>query len=115
VTLPAAAAAGDQEDPACWAAYAQFVPHVLATAPVGDHPDFLTAASTLLLTLDQLGEREAARALGEDTLPRCRRVLGPDHVITRDATVALTHAMSRSGDVKAARAPGPPPEEPPGL
>jgi hypothetical protein len=29
------------------------------------------------------GEAEAARALGQDTVERCRRVLGPDHPITR--------------------------------
>jgi hypothetical protein len=28
------------------------------------------------------GEAEPARALGEDTLPRCRRLLGPNGVIT---------------------------------
>jgi hypothetical protein len=68
-----------------------------------DHPDSLTAASTLTLGLIQLGEAKAARALGEDTLPRCRRVLGPDHTITLWAAVALTGALARLGDAEAAR------------
>ncbi len=44
-----------------------------------DHPDTLTAASTLTRALVSLGEAEPARTLSEDTLSRCRRVLGPDH------------------------------------
>src|SRR4051794_41707266 len=40
-----------------------------------DHPDTLTAASALSHALNSLGEAEPARALGEDTLRRCRRVL----------------------------------------
>jgi hypothetical protein len=53
-----------------------------------DHPDTLTAASTLTLDLFAVGEEELARALGEDTLRRCRRVLGPDHPITLVAATA---------------------------
>src|SRR3954447_14895895 len=37
VAVLAAACPGDPEDPANWAAYAQLAPHVLATAPLGDH------------------------------------------------------------------------------
>jgi tetratricopeptide repeat protein len=37
-----------------------------------DHPDTLTAASSLTRALVGLGERERASALGEDTLQRCR-------------------------------------------
>ena len=33
----------------------------------------------LSIALNVLGEAEPARDLGEDTLRRCRRVLGPDH------------------------------------
>jgi ABC-type arginine/histidine transport system permease subunit len=47
-----------------------------------DHPTTLRAAGALTGALVRLGEAEAARALGEDTLQRCRRVLGPDHSIT---------------------------------
>jgi hypothetical protein len=36
--------------------------------------------------LSVLGEAEPARALAEDTLVRCRRVLGPDHPITQSLT-----------------------------
>ncbi len=47
--------------------------------------------SLLVLPLDRLGEGEPARVLGEDTLQRCRGVLGPDHLITRYlARVAVT-------------------------
>jgi hypothetical protein len=42
----------------------------------------LGAAATLTGALARLGEAEPARALGEDTLQRSRRVLGPDHPIT---------------------------------
>jgi Tetratricopeptide repeat len=36
---------------------------------------------------------ERARALGEDTLQRSRRVLGPDHSITLWVATALTGAL----------------------
>ena len=45
------------------------------------------------LALAQSGEAEPARALGEDTLQRARRVLGPDHVIVLSTVAALTHAL----------------------
>jgi hypothetical protein len=48
-------------------------------------------------------EAEAARALGEDTLQRCRRVLGPDHPITLWAAAALTTALGLLGEAKLAR------------
>ncbi len=69
-----------------------------------DHPDTLTAASTLTLALVQLGETEAGRALAEDTLQRSRRVLGPDHPTT--LIVATTLAASRMllGQTEAGRA-----------
>jgi hypothetical protein len=43
----------------------------------------------LALALAGLGEHEQARALGQDTLERCRRVLGPNHL----ATLRLEHAL----------------------
>jgi hypothetical protein len=39
------------------------------------------------------GEPEPARALGQDTLQRARRVLGPDHVVVLSTGTALTHAL----------------------
>ena len=36
-----------------------------------------------------VGEAEPARALGQDTLPRCRRVLGPEHPITQNLTQGM--------------------------
>jgi hypothetical protein len=47
-----------------------------------DHRITLGAASVLTGALLLVGEAEPARALGQDTLQRCRRVLGPDHPIT---------------------------------
>jgi hypothetical protein len=68
-----------------------------------DHPDTLTAASTMTLGLIQLGEAKAARALGEDTLRRGRRVFGPDHPTTLLAATALTAALAELGEAEAAR------------
>jgi hypothetical protein len=50
-----------------------------------DHPDILRSGHVLALCLWELGQYEAARQLGEDTLIRCRRVLGEDHPDTRRA------------------------------
>jgi hypothetical protein len=49
------------------------------------------------------GAVEAARSLGEDTLQRCHRVLGPDHVITLLTAAALTAALAPLGEVEPAR------------
>ena len=66
------------------------------------------AAATLTVALVRLGVVEAARALGRDTLQRCRRVLGPDHPITLYlARVAVTDHPSL-GDDAAADDPRPP-------
>jgi tetratricopeptide repeat protein len=59
-----------------------------------DHPTTLRAATALTVALVQLGEAEQARTLGEDTLRRSRRVLGPDHPITQYLTQA-----ARSGQL----------------
>ncbi|HLK95736.1 MAG TPA: FxSxx-COOH system tetratricopeptide repeat protein, partial [Nocardioidaceae bacterium] len=152
VALLAAAHPGDPEDPARWPAYAALAPHVLATAPLGDHspagrrlvldtihhlqahgdssgshaaragaeqlldrcrsilgpdhPDTLTAASTLIRALVSLGQAEPARALGEDTLQRSRPVLGLDHPTTLRAAGALTGALVQLGEAEPARALG---------
>ncbi|HEV3496742.1 MAG TPA: FxSxx-COOH system tetratricopeptide repeat protein, partial [Actinomycetes bacterium] len=71
-----------------------------------DHPDTLTAASTLVLALTSVGEVELARALGEDTLQRCRRVLDPDHASTLWTAVALMQALFAVGEVEPAYALG---------
>ncbi|WP_138735893.1 FxSxx-COOH system tetratricopeptide repeat protein [Modestobacter excelsi] len=71
-----------------------------------DHPDTLTSASTLTLTLTGMGEAEQARALGEDTLQRCRRVLGSDHANTLWTAAALTVALAQVGEAQPARALG---------
>jgi DNA-binding SARP family transcriptional activator len=149
MNLLAAAAPGDPDDPASWSGYARLAPHVLATAPLGDHspasrqlvldtirflqahgdshgsravgeplldrwrrglgldhPDTLTAGSTLTVALISVGEVEPGRALGEDTLQRCRRVLGPDHPTTLGAAASVLQALSELGEVEQVRALG---------
>jgi hypothetical protein len=53
------------------------------------------AAAALTHALVMLGEAKPARALGEDTLQRCRRVLGPDHPATQLLTqvAGIGHRM----------------------
>jgi hypothetical protein len=58
-----------------------------------DHVTTLTAAITVVVTLIGLGEADRARALGEGTLPRCRRVFGLAHPITKWAATALNVAL----------------------
>jgi hypothetical protein len=48
-----------------------------------------------------MGEAEIGRALGEDTLQRCRRVLGPDHPLTVWTEGALTVALPPLGEARA--------------
>jgi hypothetical protein len=69
-----------------------------------DHPDTLTAASNLARALARLGEMEPARALGQDTLQRSRRVRSPDHWYALWAATGLTVALVRLGEAEAARA-----------
>ena len=57
-----------------------------------DHPDTLTSASNLAISLRAAREYQAARELNEDTLARRRRVLGDDHPDT--LTSASNLAMS---------------------
>ena len=51
-----------------------------------------------------VGEAEAARTLGEDTLQRSRRTLGPDHLTTLWAAAALALAQTQVGETEAAGA-----------
>jgi hypothetical protein len=64
------------------------------------------AAGALTGALVRLGEAESARSLGDDTLRRCHRVLGPDHPITLMAAGALTGALVRLGEAEVARSLG---------
>jgi hypothetical protein len=65
-----------------------------------DHPTTLFSAAVLTLALVALDEAEQARRLGQDTLDRCRRVLGPDHLITLTLAQALNSRVSdgRNGE-----------------
>ena len=64
----------------------------LAPSPWPDHPDSLQSATFLTAELGAPGEAEQARQLGHDTLERCRRVLGPDHMTTVASAASLTFA-----------------------
>jgi TIR domain-containing protein/tetratricopeptide repeat protein len=71
-----------------------------------DHPDTLTAATTLILALFAVGEAGLASALGKDSLQRSRRVLGPDHPTTLWVATALMQAPVKAGAEERARALG---------
>jgi tetratricopeptide (TPR) repeat protein len=56
-----------------------------------DHPDTLKSANNLADDLWVLGHYEQARQLAEDTLTRCRRVLGDHpHTLTSAGTLAVS-------------------------
>ena len=65
---------------------------------------FLTLGVAGGLALAQLGEAESARALGEDTLQRSRRVLRSDHWFTLGAATGLALALAQLGEAEPARA-----------
>jgi hypothetical protein len=73
--------------------------------PVPGQHDAITlaAATSLTRALVRLGAVEPACALGEDTLRRCRRVLGPDHPATLWAAAVLTLALRWLGKAEPAR------------
>ena len=62
------------------------------------------AVHTLALVF--LGQSEPARTLGEDTMQRGRRALGPDDTTTLTAAAALTQALNQLGEAGLARALG---------
>jgi hypothetical protein len=104
VALLAAATPGDPEDPASWAGYA---PHILATAPLGDHNP---ASRRLVLDttryLQAHGDSHAGRAVCAPLLDRWRAILGPEHLHTLAAASSLTIALISVGEAEAARALG---------
>ena len=61
-------------------------------------------AAALTHALGGLGEAEPARALGQDTLQRSRRVLGPDHPITLLEASGLALVRDQLGEAEPARA-----------
>ncbi|MGB6164033.1 MAG: tetratricopeptide repeat protein [Pseudonocardiaceae bacterium] len=76
----------------------------LRRSMLGDeHPDTLASASSLSLTLHQLGQYGPARQLAEDTLTRCRRVLGEGHPDTLRSAIYLTVALVGVGRYEPAR------------
>jgi hypothetical protein len=104
LALLAAAAPGDPEDPASWAGYARLAPHVLTTAPLGDHDPAsrrLVLDTTRYLQVHR--DSHAGRAVGEPLLHRWRSLLGPDHPDTLTAARRLTIALISVGAVEPAR------------
>ena len=91
LSLLAAASPGDPEDSACWSAYAELAPHVLATGPLGD-----ASPASRRLVLDTVrylhahGDDHGSRAVCEPLLDRWRSLLGPDHPDTLAAATSLT-------------------------
>jgi hypothetical protein len=69
-----------------------------------DDPDMLDIVNDLAIDLRMLGEYEHARALDEDTLARCRRVLGDDHSSTLAAANNLANDLRALGQHQQARA-----------
>ena len=49
------------------------------------------------------GDAEQARALGEDTLERCRHSLGPNHPTTLGAAAAVSISLDRLGATEQAQ------------
>ncbi|WP_222272971.1 FxSxx-COOH system tetratricopeptide repeat protein [Modestobacter marinus] len=104
LALLAAASPGDPEDPAGWAAYAQLAPHVLATAPLGDHSP--TGRRLLLDTIRYLqvhGDVHASRAVSEQLVDRWRSILGPDHPDTLTVASRLVFALIFMAEAQLAR------------
>jgi TIR domain/Tetratricopeptide repeat len=107
VAILAAACRGDPEDPANWPGYAALAPHVLATAPLGDH-----SPASRQLTLDTTwylqahGDSHGSRAVSEPLLDRWRSILGPDHPDTLTAATRLTFTLLFLGETEPARALG---------
>jgi hypothetical protein len=109
LALLAAASPGDPEDPASWVAYAQLVPHVLVTAPLGeDSPAGRHLVLDTARFLHAKGDSPGSCAVCEQLLDRWRAILGPDHPDTLTAASALTLALALAqlGEAKPARALG---------
>ncbi|MBV9142452.1 MAG: tetratricopeptide repeat protein, partial [Pseudonocardiales bacterium] len=61
------------------------------------------SAYVLALSLWGVGQYESARQLGEDTLARCRRVLGEDHPHTLRSANNLARDLRELGEDQQAR------------
>jgi len=70
---------------------------------VGARRAALNSANNLAIRLAELGEREQARALDEDTLTRRRRILGEDHPDTLISAHNLAVELAELGEHEQAR------------
>jgi hypothetical protein len=63
-----------------------------------DHPHTLHSAHNLAGTLQELGQHEDARQLGQNTLTRMRRVLGDDHPHALESARNLAAVLASLGE-----------------
>jgi TIR domain-containing protein/tetratricopeptide repeat protein len=104
VALLSAATPGDPEDPATWPSYTRLAPHVLATAPLGDHsPAGRQLVRDTIRYLQAHGDDRASRTVGAPLLDRWRSILGSDHPDTLAAASILPLALAKLGEAEAAR------------
>ncbi len=107
VALLSAATPGDPEDPATWPSYTRLAPHVLATAPLGDHsPAGRQLVRDTIRYLQAHGDDRASRTVSAQLLDRWRSILGSDHPDTLAAASILPLALAKLGEAEAARALG---------
>ena len=66
-------------------------------------PETLSAAHNRASNLRVIGQYQQARDALEDTLARCRRVLGQDHPDTLTSAHRLTYVLRRLGEHDKAR------------
>jgi hypothetical protein len=98
LALLAAAAPGNPENPASWPGYARLAPHVLATAPQGDHsPATRHLVLDIAHYLEAIGDSSGSRAVCERVFERWRSRLGPDHPDTLAVMTRLTLVLASSG------------------
>jgi len=69
-----------------------------------DHPDTLSSMNNLASTLKAMGDHRGAKALHEEELARCRKVLGEDHPSTLTSMNNLAGTLKAMGDHSGAKA-----------
>ncbi|MGR7026227.1 FxSxx-COOH system tetratricopeptide repeat protein [Geodermatophilus sp. URMC 62] len=104
LALLSEASPGDPEESVSWAGYAQLAPHVLATAPLGDHwPAGRRLVLDTIRYLQAHGDSSGSRAVCAPLLDRWQAILGPDHPDTLAAANRLTLALVQLGEAEPGR------------